>query len=906
MAPRKPSLSTPVGRDPYELDRLAEELAVREGDRLSIDSASRTPFDLPQLQPLSHDNQYLTSPNFNVEEFLLSRSYTSLPDLRTELREYHATLKEELVRLINDDYEAFISLSTDLQGEGERLERIKWPLGELRSQILESRGQFQGIQDSVKEKLDRRAALRDEKALLQLLLKISDSISRLEALLLISSPPEQSSPGFSGKTSSGEVADEKVKGNRAKHLLRIATEYNQLIYHSDKALSENCVFVTEMQWRIDRIKSTLSSDLEHYFATTLFSLTSDKSKPGKTKQPENDRSKLLSDLVDCLRVYDLLGLWRDAEDVIRREVVREFVKKTIYPGSLSAPHSPVVPHTPFSHSSFGASQVSSWPPPTPYTPYIAFTTKQNPFFSDPSDFDASIYLLDDTENALASLYNKILRFISRDLKAIMEAADRVGLKNYRGTIKTSVFAVEPSNDADEMTEQGFNILSNVVWVEVSRAVMDDLGSTVFAAGKPDEFRKNYETTQAFMRSLEYLAPSSLSVRNLRRHPSFEAFERRWQLPVYFQLRWKDIVGRVEEALESKSLKASSKSNSNNAKAGDSAATFVLSQSAATWNAIRQCWSAEFYLPDLGHRFWRLTLQLLKRYRVWVETSLPSRDLSAKAKSPVVDKVTVTGLPSSRSSTPTPQQDAQSSDRTAEEDKSLYQCAIVMQDLREMEHVVWRLWEQQISTMLPQHSPGEDAAGQPKSVLKSSLSSLMDVIPLLSSQIETILIRRCCDALTPVKSLPGQFRAASQKNKPTKPSAFIPLILRPLKSFFGIDTGEGEAKALKEVFCAPMSSNVVDAVANRYMSHVSAMRKTEESLRRLRMGKKTGFSLFGGASSSNDDDSRDEERVRTQLILDVEAFGKDAELLGVDLDRSATFKSLNYMVHASSTGEAESS
>jgi hypothetical protein len=35
---------------------------------------------------------------------------------------------------------------------------------------------------------------------------------------------------------------------------------------------------------------------------------------------------------------------------------------------------------------------------------------------------------------------------------------------------------------------------------------------------------------------------------MRAHPSFSAFERRWQLPVYFQLRWKEIVTTVEVAL----------------------------------------------------------------------------------------------------------------------------------------------------------------------------------------------------------------------------------------------------------------------------------------------------------------------------------------------------------------------
>lgn len=139
MSGRKPSIAQSA-RDPYELDRLAEELAEREGDAPAEPTNARRPssLDLPELLPLSHENPYLTSSDFSVEEFLLSRAYTSLPDLRAELRDYLAELKEELVRLINDDYEAFISLSTDLRGEGTRLERMKWPLDELRSQILVS------------------------------------------------------------------------------------------------------------------------------------------------------------------------------------------------------------------------------------------------------------------------------------------------------------------------------------------------------------------------------------------------------------------------------------------------------------------------------------------------------------------------------------------------------------------------------------------------------------------------------------------------------------------------------------------------------------------------------------------------------------------------------------------------
>lgn len=130
MVPQSPIPTPGTSRDPFELDRLADELEAREH---SLDAPSH---DLPLYPALAHDNTFFTASTFNVEDFLLSRVHTSLPDLRAELRDYLAILKEELVQLINDDYEAFISLSTDLKGEGARLERLKWPLSDLKSQIL--------------------------------------------------------------------------------------------------------------------------------------------------------------------------------------------------------------------------------------------------------------------------------------------------------------------------------------------------------------------------------------------------------------------------------------------------------------------------------------------------------------------------------------------------------------------------------------------------------------------------------------------------------------------------------------------------------------------------------------------------------------------------------------------------
>lgn len=37
--------------------------------------------------------------------------------------------------------------------------------------------------------------------------------------------------------------------------------------------------------------------------------------------------------------------------------------------------------------------------------------------------------------------------------------------------------------------------------------------------------------------------------------------------------------------------------------------FLTPQAESVWAAISSCWSAEIFIPDLAHRFWKLTLQV---------------------------------------------------------------------------------------------------------------------------------------------------------------------------------------------------------------------------------------------------------------------------------------------------------
>ncbi|KAG2150384.1 oligomeric golgi complex component, COG2-domain-containing protein [Suillus clintonianus] len=879
--------------DPYELERLAEELVAREQAGSNYAPRTTASTELPIYVPLSHNNPHLTAEVFNVEEFLLSRSHTSLQDLRSELRDYLTSLKEELVLLINDDYEAFISLSTDLRGEGSRLERLKLPLGDLRKRISESRGGLQATQDSIQETLDARTKLREEKALLHLLLKISESVTRLESLLLISQVTTTSFESHSSHlshlpASAGQPSDAKSQGNRAKHLSRVTAEYTQLLYHIEKAKEEHCAFVDEIRWRIDRIQSTLTSDLDHVFSAILGSLTDIKA--GKVLDLE--RAKLYVDLTECLRIYDSLRLWRVAEEIMRRDVMQTFIKKTIFSDALATSLSPVLPHTPLPATlstrteSYGGGLL----PRTPYTPFTAFATKQNPF--EASHVSGPVHLLDESNDALAKLYNQILRFIERDFGRIMELAERVSFKAGSTTSYSSAALGDYHlGDAQQASVDGFEIMTNVVWAEIGRAIMDELGTVVFAPGNPNEFRKHHSTTQAFIRSLEFLAPSTHSVQNMRSHPVFTAFQRRWQLSVYFQLRWKETVTKLEETLSSRILDPEAP----NFTPGRD--VFVTAQAADVFTAIASCWGAEGYIPDLSHRFWKFTLQLLSRYREWLESSLPpSGGSPVKPAANITHEKTSAIVNPPRSSTPglTPEATIES---TAADEILLRQFATALVDIRAMTSQVLQLWREEISMMLPDMSTEdntEDAVLE--AALRTQLEQLSALSASLSSQATSILSRRCCDALLPVRSIPSQFRAMSNKRLPSEPSYFAPTILRPVRVFFGIGTGGGPGERLKEELLRDVSTDVVESVCQRYIQYLTAMKKTEESLRRLKKGKKSTLSIFGSATAGKDD-GKDEERIRAQMILDVEAFRTEGEALGVNMQSMDSFIVLDQMVRA---------
>ncbi|KAF7304564.1 Conserved oligomeric Golgi complex subunit 2-like [Mycena chlorophos] len=468
----------------------------------------------------------------------------------------------------------------------------------------------------------------------------------------------------------------------------------------------------------------------------------------------------------------------------------------------------------------------------PRTPYMHFSSRTPLRFNYSTSTFPYAHLLEDPEDHLARLYNQILTFVERDMTTVMGLAEKIVLK--------------PKPVRKDRSLDGFQIMGNVVWEEFGRSIMDELGLVVFAAGRPNEFRKHYEITQAFIRSLEFLAPSAQAVEAMRARITSMSRS----------------SGVMEEALANPRVELIK---------AESQEAFDSVQAAAFWVAITACWSAEVFVPELSHRFWRLTLQFLSRYKTWLVNSL---------------------IPDDQQSIIAPT-DRQTAESAAADDAIRKQYASILVDARAMSVNVEALWREEISLMLPEASAEERVENEDPATIPGVNDGGHGADDLAHRFYRNE--KRCCDELARVKSLSSTLRAMSNKSMPKNPSHWVSSILRPIKVFFAIGVAQGPGSALKEHFVESYAADIFEGVCQKYIFELTQLKKLEERLRRLNKGKKATSFLFGGGAKE-DDGRRDEERIRQQMIIDVEAFGKDAQLLGVALEKSQCYAKLAEMVH----------
>lgn len=217
-----------------------------------------------------------------------------------------------------------------------------------------------------------------------------------------------------------------------------------------------------------------------------------------------------------------------------------------------------------------------------------------------------------------------------------------------------------------------------------------------------------------------------AVEAMRSHLVYTAFERRWQLPVYFQLRWKDIVGKLEDSLSaSRPERSTNKGRSilvgvtiHELTCTSAVSPFATTQAAAVWTAISSIWSAQVYIPELSHRFWKLTLQV-RRVRMWANKAHLCLQIISRYKAWLEGN-----MPALEPATPANQQtEAAPPESVAADEALLTQLATVLTDVKAMESQVWKLWREELSVMLPELTDADGAGETPISLEGTGVSPI---------------------------------------------------------------------------------------------------------------------------------------------------------------------------------------
>ncbi|XP_041280178.1 conserved oligomeric Golgi complex subunit 2 isoform X2 [Onychostruthus taczanowskii] len=189
-------------------------------------------------------------------------------------------------------------------------------------------------------------------------------------------------------------------------------------------------------------------------------------------------------------------------------------------------------------------------------------------------------------NGLQAMYNRLLEFVPHHCRLLREVTG--------GAISSEKADIVP----------GYDFLVNSVWPEIVRGLEEKLPS-LFNPGNPDVFHEKYTTSMDFVRKFERQCGSQASVKRLRAHPSYHSFNNKWNLPVYFQIRFREIAGALEEAL------------SDTLEEAPAGSSFCLLATHMVWTSLVKCWSDQMFLPLLAHRLWKLSLQILARYSVFI-------------------------------------------------------------------------------------------------------------------------------------------------------------------------------------------------------------------------------------------------------------------------------------------------
>ncbi|OJJ08021.1 hypothetical protein ASPVEDRAFT_34198 [Aspergillus versicolor CBS 583.65] len=231
---------------------------------------------LPFPEPLSRAS--FLSPDFNPAAYLasLTNRHQSLEDLRQELRDLDQLLSRELLDLVNENYQDFLSLGTALQGGEEKVEQVRVGLLAFQRDVQSIRDKVEARQAEVEELLNEKRRLRANANIGRALLDFADRVEELEKRLMIGEQSPQANSTESSDTESefleseDEDEDETEDDERGENtaplvsLKRLEHHLQKYVYLTrlSSRIGDEHPFLLAQQQRMSKIRSALLLDLK--------------------------------------------------------------------------------------------------------------------------------------------------------------------------------------------------------------------------------------------------------------------------------------------------------------------------------------------------------------------------------------------------------------------------------------------------------------------------------------------------------------------------------------------------------------------------------------------------------------------------------------------------------------------
>lgn len=465
--------------------------------------------------------------------------------------------------------------------------------------------------------------------------------------------------------------------------------------------------------------------------------------------------------------------------------------------------------------------------------------------------------------------------------------------------------------SETMFDREVDLVTDGVWVPICTALMADAGikMAIFSPGIATILQANYKALDTFLAELAgrllsggddkentnaddfqndesllnlYYRPQvtmstiRMAQRRIYLHPKTSEFSKKWNLPIYYQLRFGDSCQRCNLALEKTQREGwvsdvfSGSPEQLDVLKRDTG--FELSLFVELYDIMSEFWSPQVYLKPLSHRFLRGVVQLVGRTTAFVRDGLEGKIKFGEEPKVLPDVVSEMQNETNGEVIDSIAKPSYSAPAPFYWNERLEVVAEVTWELTVLEskmtHDYLDLVGNAMSGVDTTDIEKEDLKMLAKEVLSEASGQIAPIVlKAWNEVIVDFLTKRCCQSLAAVKGVAATYRMTNRP-PPTQASPFVSTILRALKEF----DGEFRHRTPPQVGVR-WKIVVVNTVAQRYSTAVEELIATVQRTEVAMQKRKSRRTAAGGMS--------DGEKVKLQLLLDFKEFSICVHDVGID-------------------------